>query len=357
MKKDNNIDKIRKEIDTLDKELLKLLSERGAKAKKIGKIKEGKGKKIYVPSRERQIFNRLSQSNKGPYNERAIRSIFREIISATRALERPISVAFLGPEATFTHQAATGHFGHAADFIPQADISMIFNEVEKGEIDFGVVPIENSTEGVVSYTLDKFVDSDLKICSEIIVSVDLHLISVCSKISDVKTLYSHPQALAQCRNWLARHLPHVSLKNVDSTASAAKVLSKNKNAAAIASDLAANFYGLNILARKIQDSKKNFTRFLVLGKEQAGKTGNDKTSIAFVAKDKPGILFHLLKPLANAKINLTKIESRPLKTKAWEYMFFVDLDGHSSEKRVQKALEGLEKECMRFKVLGSYPKA
>lgn len=357
MKSDPKMHKLRENIDKIDAEILKLISKRGTFAHEIGEIKKGQGKKIYVPSREKQIFDRLNAHNQGPYNNTAIHAIFREIISATRALEQPIHVSFLGPEATFTHQAAAEHFGHAAVFEAASDIPLVFKEVETGRADFGVVPIENSTEGIVNYTLDKFVESDLKICSEIIISIGHHLLSSNSDIHKIRSVLSHPQALAQCRQWLLQHLPNVKLVPTDSTALAAQSILKKKTDAAIASSYAANKYGLNVLAKNIQDVANNFTRFLVIGKDQSERTGNDKTSIAFVSKDKPGILYQLLRPLADAKINLTKIESRPLKTKVWEYMFFVDLDGHASDEPIQKALDSIRSECALFKVLGSYPKA
>ncbi|MBF0105518.1 MAG: prephenate dehydratase [Deltaproteobacteria bacterium] len=356
MKKVNNIDKIRSKVDAVDTAILKLLSKRGGLAKKIGQIKKGSGKKIYVPSREKQIFDHLADLNRGPYTDAAVTSIFREIISATRALEQPIRVAFLGPESTFTHMAAVKHFGHGAILCSQTDISSVFRDVETCRADFGVVPIENSTEGVVNYTLDKFIDSELKICSEVVMSVGLHLLSAQTDAKKIERVYSHPHALAQCREWLGSHIPRAAWYQTESTSAAAEKAVQDKNAAAIASGLAADNYGLNILAKNIQDQINNFTRFLVLGEEQAERTGHDKTSIAFVTKDKPGVLFELLAPLAKAKINLTKIESRPLKTKVWEYMFFVDLDGHATEKRIQRAFEVLKEECVLFKILGSYPR-
>lgn len=357
MKKTNDIDKIRHDIDTIDTQILDLLSRRGRFARQIGTLKKGRGKKIYVPSREKQIFDHLARYNKGPYTDAAVRAIFREIISATRALEQPIRVSFLGPESTFTHMAAVKHFGHAALLQSQTDIPSVFKDVETGRADFGVVPIENSTEGVVNYTLDKFIDSGLKICSEIVISISLHLLSVQANTKKIERIYSQTHALAQCREWLAKNLPNVSFHHTDSTAAAAQMAVKDKGAAAIAGSLAANSFGLNILAKNIQDQVNNYTRFLVLGEEQAERTGRDKTSIAFVTKDKPGVLFQLLAPLADAGINLTKIESRPLKTRVWEYMFFADLDGHVSEKRIQKAFALLKEECVLFKVLGSYPKS
>lgn len=356
MKKNNNIDEIRENIDSIDAQIVELLSRRGKWAHEIGEIKKGEGKKVYVPSREQQIFERLKKLNPGPYEDRALRAVFREIISATRALEEPIQVSFLGPETTFTHQAAVEHFGHEAKFSAKSDINLVFKEVETGRADFGVVPIENSIEGVVNYTLDKFVDSNLKICSEIVIPVGLHLLSSHEELSKIKTIYSHPHALAQCRQWISNNLPQAELKPTDSTAAAAETSQKKKHAAAIASSLAADQFSLSVLAKNIQDQTSNFTRFLVLGDLPTQPTGDDKTSIAFISKDKPGILYELLKPLADQKINLTKIESRPLKTKVWEYMFFVDLDGHENDPAVKEALSQIQKECALFKILGSYPK-
>ncbi len=357
MKKNNDIDKLRSGIDGVDKQLMTLLSKRARLAHKIGRLKKSLGTAIYVPSREKQIFDRLAKLNLGPYNNTAIHAIFREIISATRALEEPIRVAFLGPEATFTHMAAVEHFGQSAAFAAKQDIATVFRDVETGSADFGVVPIENSTEGVVNYTLDTIVGSDLKICSEVIIAVGQQLMSAEKDLSQIRTVYSHPQALAQCRTWLLKNLPKAELVSTDSTAAAAERATRESGVAALASSLAANTYGLNILAKNVQDLVNNQTRFLILGEHEASKTGKDKTSIAFVTKDQPGILYHLLRHIAVAKINLTKIESRPLKTRAWEYMFFIDLDGHVNDTRVKKALEKMKKECVTFRILGSYPRA
>lgn len=356
MKKFKDIDEIRHAIDDVDGQILDLLSKRGSFAKEIGKLKEDGGKVVYDPSREKEIFVKLRRENLGPYNSASLHAIFREIISATRALEQNLAVSYLGPEATFTHKAAVEQFGHSARFLPQPDISSVFKEVEIGEANFGVVPIENSTEGVVSHTLDKFVESELKICGEIIISVDHQLLSRESEIQAIKKIYSHPHALAQCRKWLATNLPNVELHHAESTSSGAKRVVSEPGTGAIASGFAADYYSLNILAQNIQDQVNNFTRFLVLGDTQPKPTGDDKTSIAFVTRDKPGILYQLLRPLAEAKINLTKIESRPLKVKPWEYMFFIDLDAHITDKAVQRIFKKLEKKCVRFKVLGSYSK-
>lgn len=351
------LDTLRQSIDTLDEKILKLISRRGRLAKKIGRIKKNSGAQVYVPSREKQIFDRLGKINSGPYGDAALFSVFREIISATRALEVPTKVAFLGPEATFTHMAAAKHFGHSATFVSQPDIAEVFAEVEKGHVDFGIVPVENTTEGVVNYTLDKFVDSDLKIVSEIVIPVAHNLLSAESEISGLKKIYSHRQAFSQCRGWIAKHLPKAKLIETDSTAEAARHVCKMRGAAAIASEFAADLYGLNILARNTHDESRNFTRFLILGREKAEPSGNDKTSVVFVAKDRVGILYRLLKPLSDGGVNLTKIESRPLRKRAWEYMFFVDMDGHVSEDKIKKAMDGLKAESEFFKVLGSYPKS
>lgn len=354
---DKVIQKIRAAIDALDEKILKLITRRGTLAKKIGRIKKSSNAQIYVPSREKQIFDRLVKINSGPYSDAAVFAIFREIISATRALEVPTRVAFLGPEATFTHMAAVRHFGHSATFLPQPDIAEVFAEVEKNHAEFGVVPVENTTEGVVNYTLDKFVESELKIVSEIVIPVAHHLLSAEAESNEIECVYSHRQAFSQCRGWLAKHLPGVKLEEMDSTAQAARFVATRPRTAAIASEFAADLYGLNILARHIQDEIRNFTRFLVLGREEAQASGKDKTSVVFVAKDRVGILYRLLKPLSQAKVNLSKIESRPLKKRAWEYMFFVDMDGHVTEPKIKKAMTGLKKECEFFKVLGSYPKS
>lgn len=351
------IKNFRRQIDDIDARLLGLLSRRGALAKRIGALKKAAGSKVYVPAREKQILERLSKLNRGPFHDISLHAIFREVISATRALENPTNVAFLGPEATFTHMAAVAQFGLGAHFLPQVNIATVFSEVEKGHADFGVVPVENSTEGVVNYTLDKFVESDLKICSEIIITVAHHLLSLETDKAKIRRVYSHPQALAQCRGWLGLNLPGVELKETESTANAAKRVVGEPYAAAIASSFASDMFGLNVLVRNIQDQAKNFTRFLVIGREASDCTGDDKTSIVFIAKDQVGILYRLLKPLADAHVNLTKIESRPLKSKAWEYMFFVDMEGHLGDKKIQVALKKLQGKCEFFKILGSYPKS
>lgn len=357
MKSLNRLKSIRARIDAVDRKILDLLCERGQAAQEIGRLKKAHRLPIHAPSREQIIYDRLGRLNHGPHKTESILSIFREIISATRALETPLKVSFLGPDATFTHMAAVQCFGLSADFVPETGIQNVFAEVEKKRSDAGVVPVENSTEGIISHTLDLFVDSPLRISSEIVLRIRHHLLSREEKLEKIRRVYSHPHALAQCRNYLLSHLPGAVLKEVDSTSAAAKKAASERGSAAIASELASSRYGTPIQARDIEDSTQNYTRFLVIGWQKASRTGRDKTSILFVTKDKPGILFQVLSPIARARINLSKIESRPLKRKAWEYMFFMDLDGHIEEKRVARALTAVERRCSFFKILGSYPKS
>jgi chorismate mutase/prephenate dehydratase len=282
--------------------------------------------------------------------------VFREIISGCLSLEKPLRVAYLGPEASFTHMACKQHFGLSARYVPAKSISDAFDEVVRGRAEFGVVPIENSNEGVVSHTLDTFMESDLQICAEILLEVSHHLLSRAGQISAVQKVYSHPQAFAQCRNWLAANLPSVPVIDVASTALAAQLAAEDETAAAIASELAGQLYDLRVLKSKIEDSLANYTRFLIVGRRRAKPTGSDKTSLMFSLKDEAGILYQALRPFHDHKVNLTKIESRPSKKKPWEYIFFIDLDGHIDAPLVAKAVEELRSSCLFVKVLGSYPR-
>ncbi|MBL7685499.1 MAG: prephenate dehydratase [Deltaproteobacteria bacterium] len=348
--------KLRSKIDQLDAELIRLLSQRGQCVVQIGEIKKKLKSQFYVPEREEKIFQRLRALNPGPYKNEAIETIFREILSASLALESPLKIAYFGPEATFTHMASIKRFGLSAQFFPQSTIQKVFQEVAQKKFDFGVVPIENSTAGVVSSTLDLFVEYPLKIAGEITLPIVHNLLSTASHLKSIQKVYSHVHAFPQCRLWLESHLPGVKCVDVESTARAAELAKKEKNTAAIASEYAATRYGLKILAKHIEDHPNNFTRFVVIGHNPCGVTGNDKTSIMFSTKDEVGVLYKLLSPLAQAKINLTKIESRPLKGRAWEYIFFVDLDGHAQDLKVSKALAKMNQKCAFLKVLGSYPK-
>jgi len=351
------LDELRREIDAVDDQILNLLNQRAQLAMEVGKVKAGENRDFHAPSREREIYERLTARNPGPFPGEALRSVYREIISASLALEAPMKVAFLGPKATFTHLATMQHFGLSAELVPQKSIPAVFVEVEKGRALYGVVPVENSTEGMVSHTLDMFMESDLKINAEVLLEVSHDLLSRTGRLEDVKKIYSHPQAIAQCRNWLDDNLPGVPVVDVASTALAAQIVSEDYTAAAIASEFAATQYDLKVVRKRIEDQVNNFTRFLVIGKKLADKGGDDKTSLMFSVKDEPGILYRMLEPFAKRGINLSKIESRPLKKKAWEYIFYLDLMGHISDPVVAEAIQELRNCCQFVKILGSYPRA
>jgi chorismate mutase/prephenate dehydratase len=353
--KSTGIDKVRTEIDTIDTKLLTLLNKRAKCAIEIAGIKRTANLKFHSTERERAVLDRLTGINKGPFPNDALRVIFREIMSASLALEEPLKVAYLGPEGTFTNLAAVRHFGSFAKYIPVDSIKAVFEAVEHGESHYGLVPIENSNEGVVSYTLDTFMDYDLKIASEVMLEVSHNLLSRSGDLSRVKRIYSHPQASAQCRGWLEAHLPGIPVLEATSTAKAAGIAATDEDTAAIASELAARLYDLKVIRRRIQDKQNNFTRFLVIAKESPKRTGSDKTSIMFSINDQPGSLYEVLYPFKQAGVNLTKIESRPSKRRAWEYIFFVDMQGHADEEKIAKAIEKVKKNCLYLTVLGSYP--
>jgi chorismate mutase/prephenate dehydratase len=348
---------LRQAIDALDDELVRLLNERARLVQEVGQIKAQLKQPFYVPERERQILERLQQANAGPFPTEALRPVFSEIISACLSLEHPLRVAFLGPEATFTHMAARSRFGLSARYVPAATVAGVFTEVEKGVADLGVVPIENSTEGVVNSTLDVLIDSELSITAEIATTVSHCLLTRSGTLDGVQKVYSHPQALAQCRQWLSQNLPNVAQIEVASTALAARLTKDDPVAAAVASELAGQLYDLKIARKKIEDEVRNVTRFLVIGREAPPPTGRDKTSILFSLKDAAGVLFKVLQPLADAGLNLSRIESRPSRKKLWDYVFFIDVDGHTGEPTVDAALRALEERCEFVKVLGSYPRA
>lgn len=350
-----SVDAVRKKIDQVDAKIVGLLSERASLAQNIGQTKNLREEEVYVPNREKEIFQRISSLNHGPLPEQALRSIYREVLSASRSLEAPIKIAYLGPEATFTHLAAHERFGSSATFIPLTSIADVFQEVSQGRANYGVVPIENSTEGVVTHTLDMLVEADVRICAEVCLEIHLYLLSRSGRSEDIQRIISHPQALAQCRRWLASHCPHVRVDEVASTAQAAQMVAQDTTLAAIASALAKDFYGLDVVEGNIEDQANNITRFLVIGYQETQPSGDDKTSIVFSVKDEVGILYRMLEPFAKNRINLTKIESRPLKDKPWEYFFFLDFKGHMRESKSQKAIKKLERSCLFIKVLGSYP--
>ncbi len=349
--------KLRDKIDELDLQIVKLLNMRAEIVLEVGKAKKNKQLKVHSPEREKALLKKLQTNNPGPFPNETLKLIYEEIISASIALQQPLKIAYFGPSATYTHLAARRKFGSSSEYLPESTIKEVFEAVFRGKVNYGVVPIENSTEGIVNYTLDMFMDSDLMIASEIMLEISHNLMSKTGKKKDVKKIYSHPQPKAQCRSWLERNFPGVPIIDEMSTAAAAKRVAKNSASAAVASELAASVYGLKFIEKGIEDNKRNVTRFLIISRDSPGKTGRDKTSIMFSIKDKPGALFLILNPFAKNKINMTKIESRPSKRKAWEYIFFVDLEGHIEDKTVEKAINEVQKECLFFKVLGSYPSA
>ena len=345
---------LRRQIDDLDKKIIWLLDQRARITLTISNLKRRQGQGIYSPDREREVLRKITAASKGPLSPKALEAIYREIMSCSLSLDKPLSVAYLGPEATFTHLAALKRFGSQIKYIACNSIAGVFLEVERGAADYGVVPIENSVEGAVTHTLDMFVDSELKICAQLILDISHNLLANCAK-EKIKQLYSNPQVFGQCNMWLQKNLPLVDKIEVSSTTRAAQLAAREKNSACIASLLAAKIYKLKVIARDIEDSPHNITRFLVIGKTDVPQTGEDKTSVMFSIKDSVGALHDMLMPFKKYRINLTKIESRPSKKKAWDYYFFVDLQGHWDEPRVKKALLELENKCTFLKILGSYP--
>ncbi|WP_457644725.1 prephenate dehydratase [Persephonella sp.] len=354
------LEELRNKIDQIDEQILKLLNERARLAQEVGHVKKKHNLPIYVPSREKAIFERLEKLNRELgeiFPTDAVKPVFREIISACRSTEESIKVAYLGPRATFTHQAAIKHFGQAVEYIPVSTIRDVFEEIIKEKTDFGVVPVENTIEGIVNYTLDLLVDYPLKITGEVILEISLHLMGMNPDIKEIVRVYSHRHALAECRDWLRENLPDAQLIEVESTAKAAEMAKDDYEAAAVASEAAADIYGLHIIERKIDRHIHNFTRFLVIGTQIPNRTGNDKTTFIFSVKNEVGALYKTLEPLYRHGINMTKIESRPSKKEAWDYIFFTDIEGHIQDGKVEKALEELKNISPFFKILGSYPRA
>jgi chorismate mutase / prephenate dehydratase len=349
-----NIPEHRKAIDKLDAHIVRLLNERTRHVLAIGDIKLKAGEEIYAPHRERVVFERVCKSNAGPMTDEQLRAIYREIMSSALALEKTMTIAYLGPEATFTHQAAIKRFGSSLKYASLKTIADVFTEVAKNRADYGVVPVENSTEGVVTHTLDMFVDSDLKIVSQIVLKVQQCLMGN-SPRAQIKKLFVHPQSLAQCRAWIQNNLPRVEIVETSSNARSAELAAKEKNTVAIGGILAAEKYKLRVLEQDIQDNAANATRFLVLGRQCSPPTGDDRTSLMVSVSDKVGALHEAIAAFRKFKINMTKIESRPSKRKAWEYFFFIDCSGHFQDGKVAKAIALLGEHCNFVKVLGSYP--
>jgi chorismate mutase/prephenate dehydratase len=357
MKEKEKIQSLRKKIEAVDDQILKLLNRRALIVQEIGKVKSEMKMDYYSPRREEEILRRLEAKSSDAFPKWAIPSVFREIISACRALEAELTVSFFGPPATFSHLACIQHFGSSVQMLPENTIQDVFEAVERGKANYGVVPIENSTEGQVSQTLDLFIKSEAKICGEIMTRVSHDLLSQSGKAEKVRKIYSHPQALGQCREWLKKNFPHVRLEEAGSTAKAAELARADPRAAAIASSLASHLYGLKAVASQIEDHPNNYTRFLILGRQGTERTGKDKTSILFTISHAPGTLFQALRVFYEKRINLTKIESRPTKGKPWEYIFFIDFEGHATDSHIAEALDKVKERVLFMKLLGSYPQA
>jgi len=347
----------RSRINDIDNQILHLLNQRAEAALHIGDLKRRQAAPSYVPEREAEVLSRLADAGRGPLPAAAVTAVWREILSACRALEGPLVVAYLAPPATFTHQAARERFGEAAEYHPSRTIAEIFDDVERGRAQFGVVPVENSTDGAVNVTLDRLAHTELSICGELTLEIAQQLLSRATSLADVKRVLSHPQGLGQCRGWLAEHLPDVPQEETASTAGAAEVAATDPHVAAIASELAGRLYGVPVLRRRIEDNPHNATRFLVLGRRAVGPSGRDKTSILFAMPNQPGALYRILEPFARTGINLTKIESRPAKRMPWEFVMFVDFEGHRDTPAVADALREAAERTVYLKILGSYPAA
>jgi chorismate mutase/prephenate dehydratase len=352
-----NLDDWRSRINDLDRDLLDLLNQRAEAALQIGDLKRRKDLPHYVPEREIEVFERVVELNRGPLPADAVRAIWREIVSGCRALERSLTVGYLGPEGTFTHQAAIQRFGQSTQLVPARTIADVFDDVERGRVDFGVVPVENSTEGAVNITLDRLIESEASVCGELRLDIAQHLLTHATELSQIKRVCSHPQGLAQCRRWLADNLRDAAIEEMASTALAAGEAARDPSIAAIASELAAELNGVPIFRRRIEDNPNNATRFFVIGRRATAATGRDKTSILFSMRNEPGALVGALEPFRANGLNLTKIESRPTKRRSWEYVMFVDIEGHRDTPAVAHALREVAARTPFLKILGSYPAA
>jgi len=349
------LQQLREQIDSLDDELLKLANQRAALAQQVGHLKEDGV--VLRPEREAQVLQRLQKQNKGPLSNTAVVRLFTEIISQCRALEAPLTIAYLGPEGTFTEAAALKRFGSAIEEHSCTTIDEVFRDVTSGAAHYGVVPVENSTEGAIGRTLDLLMESPLQICGEVMLPVHQCLLGQSDELSSIKKVYSHPQSLGQCQGWLNAHLSHASRIPAASNAEAARLSGEDSNSAAIAGSQAASIFGLKVLVENIEDDANNTTRFLVLGNQQVAPSGKDKTSLVMSAANRPGAVHDLLVPLAKHGVSMTKLESRPARSGLWEYVFYVDIEGHQADANVSKALAELKKVAAFVKILGSYPAA
>ena len=351
-----SLDQYRRRIDELDEQIVALLNQRTEAAAEIGRLKQRGDDAVYVPAREKAVFERVARLTQGPLTAANLRAIYREIMSASLSLETEMKVAFLGPDSTYTHQAARSRFGNSVEYIACQHLSEIFTSVQQGRTQYGVVPIENSIEGHVTACQDELGNTPLKICAEIYHSID-HCLLARFASNQIERIYSHPQALAQCRNWLRTHMPKAELVETPSTAAAAELAASEPNSAAIASAMAGEAHDLHPIGTGIQDVGMNVTRFLVVGKTYGQPTGDDKTSVHFAVKHEVGALVNALGVFEKHGLNLLSIESRPSRTKQWEYFFFVDFAGHTQDEAARATLEELTNHCMVMTVLGSYPKS
>ena len=349
-----SLDDLRDKIDKIDTDLIRLLNERADVVHEVGEIKKRDDLEIYAPDREEKLLRAIVAKSEGRLPEKSIRAIYREIMSAALALEDDLKIAYLGPAGTWTHQAAINKFGHSVEFQPQPSFADVFEQVERKHADYGVVPIENSTEGAVTHTLDLFADSPLKIYGQVMLSIENNLMAKCQR-EEINKFYTHPQVIAQCRGWLHKHFRDIQTVESSSTAAAAEIVAKEPNSAVLGGALLAEMYGLDVLEKSVQDIAGNTTRFLVISHRTCPPTGDDRTSVMFSVNDEPGSLHRALEPFEKFSINMSKIESRPSKRRAWEYFFFVDVAGHCEDTEIKDALSQLSKNCSFTKVLGSYP--
>ncbi|MGF1643218.1 MAG: prephenate dehydratase [Thiotrichales bacterium] len=360
MSEEQQLTALRLQIDQIDRDLMTLINQRARAAQQVAEVKRAHNAVVatyYRPEREADVLRRIQRDNPGPLDNEEVARLFREIMSACLALEERQTVAYLGPEGTFTQTAALKHFGHSIVTRPMNAINEVFREVEARNCEYGVVPIENSTEGVVNHTLDSFLQSSLKICGEVELRIHQHLLGREAPLDEIERLYSHPQSLAQCREWLDAHLPRAERIHASSNADAARRASREPRAAAIAGESAAEIYGLKVLHANIEDNPENVTRFLVIGHQAVPPSGVDKTSLLVSAANRPGSLYRLLKPFADNRVSLSRIESRPSHCVNWEYVFFLDLLGHIEDSNIKSALAQLGEDAEMVRVLGSYPKA
>ncbi len=357
---DPNLSILRTQVDEIDAKIQELISQRAQLAQAIARAKEKEVENtsnFYRPDREAEVLRKVISRHQGPLNTEVMISIFREIISACLALQKPLSVAFLGPQGTYSQAAVLKHFGHSAQMVPVSSIEEVFRDVETDTVHYGVVPVENSTEGGVNQTLDCFINTSLKICGEIELPIHHHLLSLTADFKEIKRLYVHQQTFAQCRLWLDTHLPMVERFTVSSNAEAARRAKEEPRSAAVAGHMAAEIYQLPILASQIESDVKNMTRFVVLGHQEVPPTGKDKTSLLLAGANRPGTLYQLIKPFADNAVSMTRIESRPSRQARWEYVFFIDIEGHLQDSAVSNAIKAVQNHALLVKYLGSYPSA